>query len=61
MVKKITSLDDAPVDIVEAVKRGFIHRGLIPRKYRRHSQLSDTEPKSQPQTARAKAGDSKKN
>jgi hypothetical protein len=41
MVKKITSIDQAPVDVVEAVKRGFIHRGLIPRKYRRNDPLSD--------------------
>lgn len=35
------TLDDAPVDLVEAVKRGFIHRGFIPRKYRRHDPTSD--------------------
>jgi hypothetical protein len=40
MTKKITSLDEAPVDVVEAVKRGFIHRGFIPRKYRRHDPTS---------------------
>lgn len=43
MAKKINSLEEAPVDMIEAVKRGFIHRGLIPRKYRRNSQLSDTD------------------
>lgn len=41
MVKRITSLDEAPVDVVEAVKRGFIHRGFIPRKYRRNDPTSD--------------------
>lgn len=43
MAKKIKTIDEAPVDVVEAVKRGFIHRGLIPRKYRRNSQLSDAK------------------
>jgi hypothetical protein len=51
MVRKITTLDEAPVDIIEAVKRGFIHRGFIPRKYRRNSQLEqessrESSPKS---------------
>lgn len=41
MVRKITTLDDAPVDVIEALKRGFIHRGFIPRKYRRHDPTSD--------------------
>jgi hypothetical protein len=50
MTRKITSLDDAPVDVVEAVKRGFIHRGFIPRKYRRNSPLS---PKFEPDKAAA--------
>lgn len=40
MAKKIKSLDEAPVDVVEAVKRGFIHRGLIPRKYVRNDPTS---------------------
>jgi hypothetical protein len=40
MVKRITKLDEAPVDVVEAIKRSFIHRGLIPRKYRRHDPTS---------------------
>ena len=40
MVKKIKTLDQAPVDVVEAVKRGFIHRGFIPRKYQRNDPLS---------------------
>lgn len=39
MAKKITSLDEAPVDVIEALKRGFIHRGFIPRKYRRNNPL----------------------
>lgn len=43
MAKKIKTLDEAPVDVVEAVKRGFIHRGLIPRKYRRNSQFTDAD------------------
>jgi hypothetical protein len=40
MTKKIKTLDQAPVDVVEAVKRGFIHRGFIPRKYKRNDPLS---------------------
>lgn len=52
MTRKITSLDEAPVDVVEAVKRGFIHRGFIPRKYRRHDPTSPDfilNKKSQPE------------
>jgi hypothetical protein len=45
MARKIKSLDEAPVDIVEAIKRGFIHRGFIPRKYRRNSQLQEESSK----------------
>lgn len=41
MARKIKSIDEAPVDVVEAIKRSFIHRGFIPRKYRRNSPLSD--------------------
>jgi len=41
MARKIKSLDEMPIDMVEAVKRGFIHRGFLPRKYRRNSQLED--------------------
>jgi hypothetical protein len=41
MTKKIKSMDDMPVDPVEAVKRSFIHRGLIPRKFRRNSPIQD--------------------
>jgi hypothetical protein len=41
MSKKIRTLDEAPVDVIEAVKRGFIHRGLIPRKYRRNDPTSE--------------------
>ncbi|MBX4188965.1 hypothetical protein KW792_02590 [Candidatus Saccharibacteria bacterium] len=36
MTKKITSLDEAPVDVVGAVKRGLLYRGFIPRKFVRH-------------------------
>lgn len=43
MTRKIKTLDEAPVDVVEAVKRGFIHRGFIPRKYQRNSQFSDAK------------------
>jgi hypothetical protein len=50
MAKKIKSLDEAPVDVVEAVKRGFIHRGFIPRKYRRQSQLSEDSPSESEKT-----------
>lgn len=41
MVKNIKSLDEMPIDMLEAVKRGFVHRGLLPWKYRRNSQLED--------------------
>jgi hypothetical protein len=50
MAKKITSLDEAPVDVIEALKRGFIHRGFIPRKYRRNNPL---DPKFDPNNAAA--------
>lgn len=40
MARRVTSLDRAPVDVIEAIKRAFIHRGFIPRKYQRNSQLS---------------------
>ncbi|HVS78728.1 MAG TPA: hypothetical protein VHD84_00350 [Candidatus Saccharimonadales bacterium] len=58
MARKIKRLEDAPVDIIEAVKRAFIRRGFIPRKYRRNSQLEDAQittppiekSKRQPQT-----------
>ncbi len=43
MMRKINSLDEAPIDVVEAVKRGFIHRGFIPRKYQRNSQLIEAK------------------
>jgi hypothetical protein len=41
MTRRITTLNDLPVDPIEAVKRGFIHRGFLPRKYHRNSQLSE--------------------
>jgi hypothetical protein len=41
MARKIKTLDEAPVDVIEAVKRGFIHRGFIPRKYRRNDPTSE--------------------
>jgi len=49
MIKKIKSLDEVPVDIVEAIKRGFIHRGFLPRKYRRNSHLAEREDSKQPE------------
>lgn len=45
MTKKIKSIDDMPVDIVEATKRGFLYRGFIPRKYHRNSQLNNEDAK----------------
>jgi hypothetical protein len=44
--KKIKSLDDAPVDVVEAIKRAFIHRGFIPRRRRSTVKASDLEAKA---------------
>lgn len=41
MARKIKHIDDVPVDVVEAVKRGFIWRGFIPRKYQRNDPTSD--------------------
>lgn len=56
MAKKIKSLDEAPVDVVEAVKRGFIHRGFIPRKYHRNSPLEDnSESENNSKSSRRKA------
>lgn len=46
MVKKIKSMDEIPVDMVEAMKRGFVHRGFLPRKYGRNSQLKDDIPQA---------------
>ena len=43
MVKKIKSMEEMPVDVVEAVKRGFIHRGFIPRKFHRNSHLAEPD------------------
>jgi hypothetical protein len=57
MARKITTLDEAPVDVIEAVKRGFIHRGFIPRKYRRNSQLEDESPAEPPKSSTAQAGE----
>lgn len=49
IAKKIKSLDEVPVDVVEAVKRAFIWKGFIPRKYRRNSPIGiETHSKSQP-------------
>lgn len=61
MVKKITTMDEVPVDMVEAVKRGFIHRGFLPRKYRRNSQLEDHEsqkPEAKPKPKKPDSSDS---
>ncbi|MGH7157432.1 MAG: hypothetical protein ACREGG_05000 [Candidatus Saccharimonadales bacterium] len=44
MARRVTSLEQAPVDVIEALKRAFIHRGFIPRKYQRNSQLSTAVP-----------------
>jgi hypothetical protein len=55
MVKKINSLDDAPVDAVEAIKRAFIHRGFIPR--RRRSKTTTTEIVAEPQTSAENSAD----
>lgn len=38
MARKIKSLEEAPIDLLNAVRRGFIHRGLITRKLHRGSQ-----------------------
>lgn len=34
MARKLRSLEEAPVDIFEAIKRAFIRGGLIPKKHR---------------------------
>lgn len=44
MARRVTTLEKAPIDVIEAVKRAFIHRGFIPRKYHRNSQLSSQKP-----------------
>jgi hypothetical protein len=41
MAKKIDSLDKAPVDVIEALKRAFVRRGFIPRKYSRNSPVGE--------------------
>lgn len=49
MVKDVGPLEDAPINVFEAVKRGFIHRGIIPRRYRKNAQASRSASKnSQP-------------
>jgi hypothetical protein len=58
MARKIKTLEEAPVDVVEAVKRGFIHRGFIPRKYRRNSQLQD-EPVASQTNSQSSSSDNK--
>lgn len=70
MARKITRIDDMPVDVVEAVKRGFIHRGLIPRKFRRNNPLSkdfvlnkaksETKPKKDTEGKSSESSDSSK-
>jgi hypothetical protein len=43
MVRQIKSLDDVPLDPVEAVKRGLIQRGLFPLRRRRNEQADSPE------------------
>jgi hypothetical protein len=56
MPRKIKTLDEAPVDVIESIKRGLIHRGFIPGKYRRNSPLEESE---SPQKKTAKKARSK--
>jgi hypothetical protein len=61
MARKIKHVDDIPVDPVEAVKRGFIWRGLLPRKYKRNSRFDgNDEPKSNPKIERPEPKNSSK-
>lgn len=53
MARRVTTLEKAPIDVIEAIKRAFIHSGFIPRKYHRNSQLSDESPsKTTPQASK---------
>lgn len=47
MVKKIRFLDDASLDVFEAIKRAFIRRGSIPRRHR----IRETEQPQSKKTA----------
>lgn len=40
MARRVTTLENAPIDVVEALKRAFIHRGFIPGKFHRNSRLN---------------------
>ncbi len=59
MAKKINSLDKVPVDVIEAIKRAFVRRGLIPRKYSSNSQVTDdaAEPKTDAQEVSQSPGE----
>jgi hypothetical protein len=54
MARKIKSLDEMPVDMVQAVKRGFLHHGLIHRKHKRNKHLvqPDTQEPGQDESQR---------